>query len=141
MSRKDEPEISTVRLPGTGWVVQWRSDGYWRDLNDAQHRDEQSGVHLPAEEDWTRWSATLQPQARGGEWGGVTTWWLIHGELPEDGETPTVVLADGARPVVHLLGRVWACEWQAAAQPLTVHVGGRQFDLPFTEPHYLRFSG
>ncbi|MEU4221131.1 hypothetical protein [Actinoplanes sp. NPDC026623] len=70
-------------------------------------------------------------------WGGVTAWWLVYGELP--GSTaPSVVLADGTRPSVLLLGRLWACEWHTVAQPATVCVDGERFDLPFREPFYRR---
>lgn len=133
-------DITTLRLPGIGWLLQWRSDGFWRDLNDAQHHDELSGSHVPAEDDWVRWSGFAQPQGRGGEWGGVATWWLIYGELP-GGATPSVVLADGTSPPVLRLGRVWACEWRTAAQPATVRVRGEQFELAFAEPQYRRSLG
>jgi hypothetical protein len=133
-------DITTLRLPGIGWLLQWRSDGFWRDLNNAQHHDELDGSHLPAEDDWVRWHGRAQPQARGGEWGGVATWWLIYGELPGN-VIPHVVLADGTYPPVLRLGRVWACEWRAVAQPATVHVGGEQFNLAFAEPQYRRSLG
>jgi hypothetical protein len=130
--------IVTLILPGSGWLLQWRSDGFWRELNDAQHRAELDGSHLPAENEWVRWSGFYQPQARGGDWDRGPTWWFVYGELPGRA-TPSVVLADGKRPPVLLLGRVWACEWLSEAQPATVHVEGKQFNLPFTEPFYRRF--
>jgi hypothetical protein len=130
-------DITTLRLPGIGWLLQWRRDGFWRELNEIQHQSEFDGSHVPERDEWVRWSGLLQPQARGGEWGGVATWWLIYGELPGS-MTPSVVLADGTRPPVLLLGRLWACEWRAVAQMATVHVEGERFDLPFFEPFYLR---
>lgn len=133
-------DITTLRLPGIGWLLQWRGDGFWRDLNDAQHHDELNGTHVPTQEDWVCWSGLAQPQARGGEWGGVATWWLIYGELPGSA-APSVVLADGTRPPVILLARVWACEWRAVAQPATVRVEGEQFNFVFAEPQYRRFLG
>ncbi|MGK5683103.1 hypothetical protein [Actinoplanes sp. URMC 104] len=133
-------DVATLRLPGIGWLLQWRSDGFWRDLSDAQDQDERAGVHTPAEDDWVRWSGHAAPHARGGAWGGTTTWWLVYGELP--GSTaPTVELADGTRPPVLQVGRVWACEWHAAAQPVSVHVENERFDLPFIEPSYRRSMG
>ncbi len=86
------------------------------------------------------WSGLAQPQARGGAWGGITTWWLVYGEQPGSA-VPTVVLADGTRPTVLQVGRMWACEWRAVAQPATVRVGGDQFDLEFAEPQYRRPTG
>jgi hypothetical protein len=133
-------DITTLRLPGIGWLLQWRSDGFWRDLNDAQQHDELDGSHVLAEDEWVRWSGLAQPQTRGGEWGGVATWWLIYGELPGS-DTPGVVLADGTSPPVLRLGRVWACEWRAVAQLATVRVEGEQFDLAFVEPRYRRSLG
>lgn len=129
--------IATLRLPGIGWLLQWRSDGFWRELNHAQYRAERDGSHLPAEDDWVRWSGTRRPQARGGDWGGTSSWWLVYGELPGAG-TPSVVLADGTCPPVPRLGRVWACEWLSEAQAATVRVDGEQFDHSFTEPLYRR---
>jgi len=137
----DEKEVTTLRLPGINWLLQWRSDGFWRDLNDAQYRDELSGLHAPSGEEWVEWSGISQPQARGGEWGGTSTWWLIYGEVPAGSGTPSVALADGTRPPVLLLGRLWACEWRAVAQPATVRVGREQFHIPFAEPEYRRLWG
>ncbi|MEU7905772.1 hypothetical protein [Actinoplanes sp. NPDC049118] len=136
----DDSGLLELALPGIGHWLQWRSDGSWRELNDAQRRDELDGVHVANADDWVAWSGFIQPQGRGGEWGGVSTWWLLCGEVPDD-TTPTVVLEDGTRPPVHVLGRVWACEWRAAAQPVTVHVAGQQFTPPFAEPMYRRSYG
>lgn len=133
-------DITTLRLPGKGWLLQWRGDGFWRDLNDSQHHAELSGLQVPTEDEWLRWNGRVRPQARGGGWGGVATWWLIYGELPGSA-TPSVVLADGTRPPVLLLRRLWACEWRAVAQPATVHVEGERFDFEFAEPYYRRFPG
>jgi hypothetical protein len=130
-------DITTLRLPGIGWLLQWRSDGCWRELDEIQHQDELDGLHIPDEDEWVRWSGHFQPQARGGGWGGVATWWLIYGEL-SGGTTPSGVLADGTRPPVLLLGRLWACEWRAVAQMATAHVEGERFDFPFFEPFYRR---
>ena len=80
---------------------------------------------------------THHPPGRGGDWGGVATWWSLFGELPGH-VTPTVVLADGVRPPVLRLARLWACEWHAVAQAATVQVAGERFDIPFTEPFYRR---
>ncbi|GID58096.1 hypothetical protein Aco03nite_065000 [Actinoplanes couchii] len=126
-----------LRLPGVDWWLQWRGDGFWRELSDLQHRDELNGVHTPDDDEWVRWSGLPQPQARGGAWSGTPTWWLVYGELPGS-VAPTVELADGTRPPVLVLGRVWACEWRTHAQPGTVRVEGEQFELPFAEPFYRR---
>jgi hypothetical protein len=131
------PEITTLRLPGSGWLLQWRGDGFWRDLSAGQHQAEGDGAHVPDPDEWVRWTGDPQPQGHGGEWRGVTTWWLLHGELP-GATTPTVELTDGTHPPVLLLGRLWACEWHAVAQPVTVRVEGERFELPFAEPHYRR---
>jgi len=50
----------------------------------------------------------------------------------------SVVLEDQTRPPVHVLGNVWACEWLAVAQPVTVRVAEQEFVLPFLEPMYRR---
>jgi hypothetical protein len=131
--------VQSLVLPGSGWLLQWRSDGFWREVDSAQHRAEVGGSHLPAEDDWVRWSGTFHQQAKGGGWDGRPTWWLIYGELPEHA-TPSVVLADGQRPsVVLLVGKVWACEWFSQPQPATLHMGGEQFAFAFAEPRYRRF--
>ena len=127
----DISRLLELELPGAGWWLQWRRDGFWRELNAAQHRDELDGLHVAGADDWVAWSGFVQPQARVGERDGGSTWWLLYGEMP-DAATPTVVLDDGTRPPVHVLGRVWACEWRAAAQPVTVHVASQKFTLPFT---------
>ena len=54
--------VETLRLPRSGWLLQWRSDDFWRELNDVQHRAKVDGSHLPAEDEWVRWSGTHQPQ-------------------------------------------------------------------------------
>ena len=133
----DAMDLTTLRLPGIGWLLQWRADGFWRELSDLQHQDELSGVQMAGEDEWVRWSGLPQPHARGGEWPGIPTWWLVYGELPGSA-VPTVDLTDGTRPPVLVLGRVWACEWHAQAQPVIVGVEGEQFDLPFVEPFYRR---
>jgi hypothetical protein len=126
--------VETLVLPASGWLLQWRGDGFWRELSPALE-----GLHRPSVDGWVRWSGTYHRQARGGgRWDGVATWWLLYGELPEHA-TPSVVLADGQRPVVLRVGRVWACEWVTEAQPATLQLGGEQVTFPFTEPHYRRF--
>lgn len=130
-------DITTLRLPGSGWLLQWRGDGSWRHLDELQHQAEVEGSHRPDDDEWVRWSGAARPQARGGDWGGVATWWLIYGELPGHA-TPVVELADGTRPPVLRLERVWACEWHAVAQLATVHVEGERSELPFAEPFYRR---
>jgi hypothetical protein len=133
----DGREISTLRLPGVGHLLQWRSDGFWRELGANQHRDEIDGVFVPGDDEWVAWSGHTQPQARGGGGDGPATWRLVYGELPRDVDvTPGVVLEDGTRPPVHVLGRVWAGEWHAVAQPVTVRVAGQEFVLPFHEPRW-----
>ncbi|MFF5085398.1 hypothetical protein ACFY36_50875 [Actinoplanes sp. NPDC000266] len=122
-----DPQISTLPLPGIGRLLQWRSDGFWRELSETERGDE---------DDWAVWTGTAQPHARGGDWDGAA-WWMVYGELPGE-EAPDVVLTDGSRPPVRVLGRVWACEWHAVAQPVTVRLPGQQFVLPFTEPAYRR---
>lgn len=133
-------DIATLRLPGIGWLLQWRGDGFWRELNDAQHHDELAGSFMPSEDEWVRWTGRSRPQARGGAWGGVATWWLVYGELPGEA-TPSVGLADGTCPPVLRLGRVWACEWRSVAQPVTVSVASERFDFAFAEPQYRRSLG
>ncbi|MBU2664512.1 hypothetical protein KOI35_13495 [Actinoplanes bogorensis] len=126
-----------LELPGSGWWLQWREDGFWREINDAQRHDEAAGRHVPGEDEWVAWTGSRQPQSRGGDWGGAA-WWLLYGELPADGTAPRVELQDAAQPPVLVLGQVWACEWHAVAQPATVHIAGQQVVLPFAEPRYRR---
>ncbi|MEV6350678.1 hypothetical protein [Actinoplanes sp. NPDC051851] len=125
--------VATLRLPGKGWLLQWRSDGFWRDLGDDQYRDERDGVHQPTENEWGRWTGVAPPTARGTGWDTGTGWWLLHGERP-DTDLPYVELADGTRPPVAVLEGVWACEWHGIARPATVHVGREQFHIPFATP-------
>ena len=63
---------------------------------------------------------------------------LLYGELPGN-TTASVTLADGRRPAVRRVGRVWACEWVSTAQPATLHLAGEHVTFPFTEPHHRRF--
>ncbi|MEU4161698.1 hypothetical protein [Actinoplanes sp. NPDC026670] len=125
--------VQTLHLPGSGWILQWRSDGFWRDLNSAQHRAELDGSHVPAEDEWVRWSGTYHQQARGGGRDTMPAWWLLYGELP-GGTVPSVVLDDGRRPAVLTVGKVWASEWLSVPQTATLHLDGGQFLFPFTEP-------
>lgn len=129
--------VTDLRLPGVGRVLQWRADGFWRELNDAQHRDEREGLFVPAGDEWVRWTGLHQPQAGGGGWDGTAAWWCVYGELPH-GVRPEVVLAGRNRPEVLTVGRIWACEWFSPAQPATVRVGAGEFELPFAEPRYRR---
>ena len=125
--------ITSLWLPGIGWWLQWRSDDRWRDLPDVQYRDERAGVHVPVEDEWAPWTGHPQPQVRAGERDGTPAWSLLHGELPTLGDV-TVVLADGTRPAVRTVGKVWGCEWHGLPQPATVHHGGVRIDLPVARP-------
>lgn len=136
----DGPGIATLRLPGVGHLLQWRSDGFWRELSDIQHQDEAAGLFTPDEDEWAAWTGSPHPHGRGGEWGEILSWWMVYGEMP-DATAPTVELEDGTRPPVHVLGRIWACEWRAVAQPVTVYVAGKRLEMPFTEPMYRRRDG
>ena len=131
--------VETLVLPGSGWCLQWRADGYWRELGGDQLRDEHAGLHVPDDDDWVRWSGTYHQQARGGGWDGVPVWWVLSGELPDE-TAPDVVLADGRRPAPHTVGRVWACEWLSVAQPATLHLAGGRYHFPFAEPMVRRSS-
>ncbi|XVV12632.1 hypothetical protein ACQP2X_48975 [Actinoplanes sp. CA-131856] len=71
-----ERRVSTLRLPGIGHLLQWRSDGFWRELGDVQHRDEAAGMFIPGED----------------EWDGAATWWMVYGE-----QVPDVVVAGRRR--------------------------------------------
>lgn len=133
----DGEEVRTLELPGSGWLLQWRGDGCWRELTSAQYRDERAGSHVPVDDEWVRWTGTYHQQARGGGWDGTPAWWVLYGELPGD-EAPSVVLADGHRPAVRVVGKVWAAEWRSVAQPATLHLAGVRYDFPFAEPRYRR---
>jgi hypothetical protein len=56
-----EREIATLRLPGVGYLLQWRSDGFWRELGDDQYRAETDGALVPAEDEWVAWTGFTQP--------------------------------------------------------------------------------
>ncbi|SNY43936.1 hypothetical protein [Paractinoplanes atraurantiacus] len=111
-------DVQTLVLPKSGWVLQWRADGFWRDLSGLQYRDELDGRHRAAEDEWVRWSGTYHQQARGGR-GPEPAWWVTYGELTGDA-APSVVLADGRRPAVCVLGKVWACEWWSGPQEFAI---------------------
>ena len=100
-----EPQVSMLRLLGIGYLLQWRCEGFWRELDDVQHRDE---------DEWAGRTGFAQPHARGGEGYGAAAWWMVDGELPGE-RAPEVVLTAGTRPPVHVLGRLWACEWHDVA--------------------------
>jgi hypothetical protein len=102
--------VETLVMPLSGWVFQWRSDGWWRELSTDQHRDEAAGVRLV-----TAWAPT---------------WWLVYGKLSDTG-SPSVVLDDGRQPDVVTLGRLGISEWQSIPQAATVSVGESEWVVPF----------
>lgn len=120
--------IETVVLPLSGWVFQWRVDGYWRELNRAQYDDELAGRFEPRVDDWVRWTGTLHRQARGHFAAGDTGWKLVYDELHDDA-TARVVLADGSEPPITVLGRIWMSEWVGDQLPATVTVGSDSWRL------------
>ncbi|GAA4975592.1 hypothetical protein [Kineococcus glutinatus] len=137
--RHDPQEVQTLVLPASGWLLQWRSDACWREVQAEQYQAELDGMHQPMEEyEWVPWSGTYHPGGRGGgRWDGTATWWLLRGELP-DGAWPEVVLADGQHPPILHVGKVWACEWVSPAQPATLRLGAEEHIAPFAEPLHRR---
>jgi len=89
------------------------------------------------ESDWTPCSGTEQLVGScGGPFDGAATWWLLVGELFEDAATE-VVLADGRRPPVLQVGRVWACTWVSPLQSATVRRGTSELTFRYYRPSYL----
>lgn len=123
------PKVETLVLPLSGWVLQWRTDGWWREVQPAQFRAEQAGEAVP-DDDWVRWTGKLIRAAKGGSGSGAPRWWLIYDELPL-AEEPHVLLGDGTGPPIVILGRIWACEWFSPGQQVTVTVGRERWVVPF----------
>ena len=124
------PEVETLVTPGFGWVFQWREDGWWRDLDRAQLREEEAGEYVADRDDWVRWTGTLPIcQGRGLSLDGRPRWFLVHGELPLTGAAH-VRLRDGTEPAVMTLGRIWVCEWFSGTQDATVTVGEQTSVMP-----------
>lgn len=132
----DGPSVETRFLPLSGWLFQWRADGYWRELNDKQHRAELAGGFVPGEDDWIRWTGSTQRMAKGG-WSLRPRWQLVYSELTP-GAPPRVVLEDATEPPILQIGGVWMCEWVSTPRPVTVMVGSESWVVPFgRRPHYL----
>ncbi|MDX6254111.1 MAG: hypothetical protein QOJ11_445 [Frankiales bacterium] len=132
----DEGQVETLVLPLSGWVFQWRHDGWWREVDPDQYRDELAGVFTSSGDEWVRWTGTVHRLARGG-WALHPRWQMVYDELPE-GCTPRVVLDDGTVPPIIVVGQVWVCEWVSVPQPATVTVGAEQWVMPFgRRPEYL----
>ena len=60
----DALDVTTLVLPESGWLLQWRSDGYWRELSGAQDRDEIAGIHIPPSWEWAAWTGLPNPHGR-----------------------------------------------------------------------------
>jgi hypothetical protein len=125
----DGTTVETLVLPLSHWVFQWRDDGFWREVDPAQYRDELDGVFTSNGDDWVRWTGTVHRLARGG-WSLQPRWRMVYSELTP-GTTPRVVLADGTVPTIVLIGQVWVCEWVSVPQPARVTVGAEQWVVPF----------
>lgn len=117
-----EPSVQSLRLPGSRWVLQWRDDGRWRDVTTDQLADELLDRQPPSTDDWVPWTGDHGWQGRGGSVDGGPATFSLIGELPAEGDVE-VRLADGSRPAVHTVGKIWGATWHAAPQPVTVLVG------------------
>src|SRR4051812_39973966 len=130
-----------IQLPLSGWVLQWGSDDCWRELNAEQLHAEMAGAHQPSPEDWVHWTGTMYRQGRGGGLGAE--WSLAYDELPVDAAV-TVKTASGTYPVVHVVGKVWACEWPGGAPGTTVTVTGphtsETWEVPVPRADYVSDS-
>ena len=132
------PGIDTLVTPGFGWVFQWREDGWWRDLDREQLRDEEAGGYVAEQDDRVRWTGTLPVcLGRGLSLDDRPRWFLVHGELLLTGAAH-VRLRDGTEPAVLTLGRIWVCEWFSSTQDATVTVGGRASVMPFERVRALK---
>jgi hypothetical protein len=132
----DPTGLETLVLPLSGWVFQWRADGWWRELAPDQWRAELDGVFTPSGDEWVQWAGTVHRLAKGG-WSDAPRPFVVYSELVP-GLVPQVVLADGGRPPIVRLGRIWVCEWVSLPQPATVTVGAEEWVVPFDRrPHYL----
>lgn len=126
--------VSTVRMMLSGWVFDWRADGYFRSASPEQVADRVSA-------DWIGWSGssagiTSTGQAHPGDY-PYPTWWQSWGQARPD-EQVACRLADDTQLEVIRLGGLWICEWCSLAQQAFVRVAGGQVQrLEFIRPHYL----
>ena len=128
--------VESLVLTGVGCVLQWRSDGSWRQVDVNQLADERSGRHVPTEDDWAAWTGLQDWQGRGARYDGRPGWFSAFGEVPP-GAHVTVQLADGARPEVRHVGRLWGAQWFSVVQPVTVQVGAEVTTLAYRRPRSL----
>ena len=116
-------------LPLSSWVFQWRDDGCWRELGASQHEDELAGRVNPPADDWVEWTGTTYHLSRAESSVLETGWRLVYSELPRDC-SPSVVLVDGTKPPVVVLGGLWMAEWVGGGLPAQVTVGTDSWILP-----------
>jgi len=133
MSSGEEATVETLVLPLSGYRLQSRSDGCWRDVGGEQWAAEAAGELAATEEDWgssrgAGGTLQMRMQCRPTDL-AEPTWWLLFGDRPEDGVV-RVTLADGSKPTVHVLGQVWGCEWVSLCQQATVSLGSRDEVTP-----------
>lgn len=123
--------VQTLHLPMSGLRLQWRSDGFFREVLAGQWAQEESGEWIPAREEWvaaTGPSYQMRMERRPGD-PPEPTWILLYGERAAEAMV-SVRLADGSTPRVHVLGQVWGCEWIGLYQQATVSVGGEDWTTP-----------
>ena len=116
--------VERLRLSRSGWSLEWRHDGHWREIDPAQLADEQAGAFTPGEAEWGAWTAVETFTGRQVALAGSTdSVWVLYGEFRD--EAPVVVLRDGTQPLVATVGRLWACEWIGPAGTVEVrHTSG-----------------
>jgi hypothetical protein len=115
-------------MPLSGWVFQWRDDGWWRELSGSQHDDEFAGRFEPPGDEWVEWTGTLYHQSRAQSSVVTTGWRLVYDELPRDCSA-RVVLADATEPPIVAVGGLWMSEWVGGGLPATVTVGSDSWTL------------
>jgi hypothetical protein len=109
MAEGEREQVRTVRLPVSGYVVQWLPDGRWRMVSRAQFDTEKSRSprlpvvwNEPDDSDGISSEANLAPDQ------GVPAWWRFDGMVTD--ERVEARYPDGSEAPVIIAGPIWIIE-------------------------------
>lgn len=126
--------ISAIVLPGSGWIFEWRSDGWWRELGSDQRRDEASGKLTPGPDEWVRWSGEQHHQFLRRIDPSGRPWIVAYEETSPDHAEKAQITGAASAHMISLGGHLLICEWIDEGQPVTISHAGQRW-VAHIHPH------